>query len=192
MIDEEEKRLRAYQIWESEGRPEGRDLAHWYQAADGEASATGQGAHYMPYPVGAASAGSLVIKFYHSGDQVRGYVRKIAETGQDDSIFPGEEMEPEAAFELAQSHNGGCGEPIFVELTEGVEWDPSWGVLENNDLETVPAETDASRAADNPTAARRRTRLAREAEKGLRRAVGETQAEEDMRNRRSERSGAQS
>jgi len=192
MIDEEEKRLRAYQIWESEGRPEGRDLAHWYQAADGEASATGQGAHYMPYPVGAASAGSLVIKFYHSGDQVRGYVRKIAETGQDDSIFPGEEMEPEAAFELAQSHNGGCGEPIFVELTEGVEWDPSWGVLENNDLETVPAETDASRAADNPTAARRRTRLAREAEKGLRRAVGETQAEEDVRNRRSERSGAQS
>lgn len=192
MIDEEEKRLRAYQIWESEGRPEGRDLAHWYQAADGEASATGQGAHYMPYPVGAASAGSLVIKFYHSGDQVRGYVRKIAETGQDDSIFPGEEMEPEAAFELAQSHNGGCGEPIFVELTEGVEWGPSWGVLENNDLETVPAETDASRAADNPTAARRRTRLAREAEKGLRRAVGETQAEEDMRNRRSERSGAQS
>lgn len=192
MIDDEEKRLRAYQIWESEGRPEGRDLAHWYQAADGEASATGQGAHYMPYSAGAASAGSLVIKFYHSGDQIRGYVRKIAETGQDDSIFPGEEMEPEAAFKLAQSHNGGCGKPIFVELTEGVEWDPSWGALENNDLETVPAETDASRAADNPTAARRRTRLAREAEKGLRRAVGETQAEEDMRNRRSERSGAQS
>ena len=41
MIDEEEKRLRAYQIWESEGRPEGRDLAHWYQAADGEANALG-------------------------------------------------------------------------------------------------------------------------------------------------------
>ncbi|MCM2476260.1 DUF2934 domain-containing protein [Rhizobium sp. CG5] len=130
MIDEEEKRLRAYQIWESEGRPEGRDLAHWYQAADGEASATGEGAHYMPYSAGGASAGSLVIKFYHSGDQVRGYVRKIAEAGEDDSIFPSEEMEPEAAFKLAQSHNGESSEPIFVELTEAVEWDPSWGEFE--------------------------------------------------------------
>jgi hypothetical protein len=101
-------------------------------------------------------------------------------------------MEPEAAFKLAQSHNGESGKPIFVELTEGVEWDPSWGELGNNEFETVPAETDASRAADNPTAARRRTRLAREAEKGLRRAVGETQADEDMRNRRSDRPGAQS
>ncbi len=192
MIDEEERRLRAYQIWESEGRPEGRDLAHWYHAADGEANATGKGAHYMPYSAGAASAGSLVIKFYRSGDQVRGYVRKIAEAGEDDSIFPGEEMEPEAAFKLAQSHNGESGEPILVELTEGVEWDPSWGEFGNSDIETVQAETDASRPADNPTAARRRTRPAREAEKGLRRAVGETQAEEDMRNRRSERSGAQS
>lgn len=24
--------LRAYQLWESEGRPHGRDLAHWLQA----------------------------------------------------------------------------------------------------------------------------------------------------------------
>jgi hypothetical protein len=100
-------------------------------------------------------------------------------------------MEPEAAFKLAESHNGGNGKPIFVELTEGVEWDPSWGALESDDLETVPAETDDSRAADNPAAARRRTRLAREAEKGLRRAVGETQTEE-IRNRRSDRPGAQS
>ncbi|WP_063627327.1 DUF2934 domain-containing protein [Rhizobium leguminosarum] len=192
MIDEEAKRLRAYQIWESEGRPEGRSLAHWYQAAEGEANAPGQGAHYVPYFVGAASAGSLVIKFYHSGDQVRGYVRKIADAGEDDSIFPGEEMQPEAAFKLAESHNGGSGKPIFVEMTEGVEWDPSWGALESDDLETVPAETDDSRAADNPTAARRRKRLAQEAGEGLRRAVGETQAEEDKRNRRSDRAGAQS
>jgi hypothetical protein len=192
MIDEEEKRLRAYQIWEREGRPEGRDLAHWYRAADGEANVTGQGAHYMPYSAGAASPGSLVIKFYHSGDQVRGHVRKVADKDEGDTIFPGEEMEPAAAFKLAESHNGDTGRPVFIELVEGVEWDPSWGALENNDLETVPAETDASRAADTPTAARRRTRLAREAEKGLRRAVGETQVEEDIRNRRSDRPGAQS
>jgi hypothetical protein len=146
----------------------------------------------MPYSSGAASAGSLVIKFYHSGDQVRGYVRKIAEVGEDDSVFPGEEMEPEAAFKLAESHNGESGKPIFVELTEGVEWDPTWGALGSDDLERVPAETDDSRAADNPTAAQARRRLGREAEKGMRRAVGETQAEEDMRNRRSDRPGAQS
>jgi hypothetical protein len=133
-----------------------------------------------------------VIKFYHSGDQVRGYVRKVAQTGEDDSIFPGEEMEPEAAFKLAESHNGRSGKLIFVELTEGVEWDPSWGALRSNDLETVPAETDDSRAADNSAATRRRTRLAREAGKGLRRAVGETQAEVDTRKSHSDRPGAQS
>jgi len=32
---EDKVRLRAYQIWEDEGRPEGEDLAHWYRA-DGE------------------------------------------------------------------------------------------------------------------------------------------------------------
>ncbi|MGV2186559.1 DUF2934 domain-containing protein [Rhizobium rhizogenes] len=32
---EDKIRLRAYQIWEDEGRPEGEELAHWYRA-DGE------------------------------------------------------------------------------------------------------------------------------------------------------------
>jgi hypothetical protein len=32
---EDKVRLRAYQIWEDEGRPEGEELAHWYRA-DGE------------------------------------------------------------------------------------------------------------------------------------------------------------
>ncbi len=31
---DEEIRLRAYQIWEEEGRPEGRDIPHWQQASD--------------------------------------------------------------------------------------------------------------------------------------------------------------
>lgn len=31
---DEEIRLRAYQIWEEEGRPEGRDMMHWQQASD--------------------------------------------------------------------------------------------------------------------------------------------------------------
>ncbi len=29
---EDKVRLRAYQIWEDEGRPEGEDIAHWYRA----------------------------------------------------------------------------------------------------------------------------------------------------------------
>jgi hypothetical protein len=31
---DEEIRLRAYQIWEEEGRPEGRAQAHWQRASD--------------------------------------------------------------------------------------------------------------------------------------------------------------
>ncbi|MEZ2128538.1 MULTISPECIES: DUF2934 domain-containing protein [unclassified Sinorhizobium] len=31
---EDRIRQRAYQIWEREGRPEGADLRHWYQAVD--------------------------------------------------------------------------------------------------------------------------------------------------------------
>ncbi|MFK0335495.1 hypothetical protein ACIQUB_30750 [Rhizobium sp. NPDC090275] len=71
----------------------------------------------------------MVIKFYHSGDQIRGYVRKIADTDADDTIFPGEEMEPEAAFKLAASHRASSNEPIYVELVEGVEWNCEWGRL---------------------------------------------------------------
>ncbi|MEI1251309.1 DUF2934 domain-containing protein [Rhizobium aouanii] len=34
-IDKHEQiRLRAYEIWEAEGRPEGSDLRHWMQACD--------------------------------------------------------------------------------------------------------------------------------------------------------------
>lgn len=37
-------------------------------------------------------------------------------------------MEPEAAFKLAASHRE-AEAPIFVELTEGVQWDPAWAEL---------------------------------------------------------------
>lgn len=126
-IDDDARRLRAYQIWEDEGRPEGRDLAHWYRA--GDLDAPGERPDYRRYSTGVAPAGSLVIKFYHSGDQIRGYVRKVADTAADDTIFPGEEMEPEAAFKLADSHKADSNEPVFVELVEGVEWNPAWGRL---------------------------------------------------------------
>ncbi|NEI72488.1 zinc-binding dehydrogenase [Rhizobium lusitanum] len=127
VIDDDTRRLRAYQIWEDEGRPEGQDLAHWYRA--GDAGTTEERANYRRYSSGVAPAGSLVIKFYHSGDQVRGYVRKVSATDTDDTIFPGEEMEPEAAFKLADSHKSDSSEPVFVELVEGVKWNPAWGRL---------------------------------------------------------------
>ncbi|OLP59806.1 hypothetical protein BJF93_09310 [Xaviernesmea oryzae] len=73
--------------------------------------------------------GSLVVKLYPTGGTVRGYVRKTAVRADDDTVFPGEEMGPEAAFVLARSHAEGM--PIEVELVEGVSWDPVWGTLED-------------------------------------------------------------
>lgn len=85
---------------------------------------------YHRYRQSEVSEGALIIKFYHSGDQIRGYIRKIADEGQDDSIFPGEEMEPEDAFRMAENKNRDPGgRPIFIELSEGVQWDPAWGKL---------------------------------------------------------------
>jgi hypothetical protein len=63
---------------------------------------------------------AIIIKLYMSGTEVRGYVRKVVDPRENDTIFPGEEMESEAAFKLAASHSEGEA-PIFVELTEGVE-----------------------------------------------------------------------
>lgn len=83
---------------------------------------------YRRYEANAPVPDALVVKLYTSGDAIRGYVRKIADRNEEDTIFPGEEMEPEAAFRLAATHSQGQA-PIYVELLEGVEWDPSWGML---------------------------------------------------------------
>lgn len=72
--------------------------------------------------------GDIIVRLYHSGDQIRGYVRTAAEAPGDDVIFPGEEMEPDAAFTLARAH-ARANAPIFVELSEGLRWDPAWGDL---------------------------------------------------------------
>ncbi|KEQ07424.1 hypothetical protein [Pseudorhizobium pelagicum] len=83
---------------------------------------------YHPFKTDVVLPDAIVVKLYTSGDQIRGYVRQFADPSENDTIFPGEEMEPEAAFHLAATH--GEGEtPIFVELTEGVEWNPAWGEL---------------------------------------------------------------
>lgn len=77
---------------------------------------------------GKARAGRHGRETLHSGDAVRGYVRKVTDPSEDDVIFPGEEMEAESAFRLAASHSEGAI-PIYVELVEDVEWDSSWGTL---------------------------------------------------------------
>jgi hypothetical protein len=85
---------------------------------------------YYRYSGTDPAPGSLIIKLYHSGDQVRGFIRKVTEPSEDDMVFPGEEMEPEAAFRMAENKSHGPEQhPIYVELAEGLEWDPAWGKL---------------------------------------------------------------
>ncbi|WP_368516485.1 hypothetical protein [Rhizobium sp.] len=86
---------------------------------------------YHRYRKNDAPPGSIVIKFYHSGDQIRGFLRKVTSPGEDDTIFPGEEMEPEDAFRAARNKmSDELMRPIYVELSEGVNWNPAWGRLE--------------------------------------------------------------
>ncbi|OAP36764.1 hypothetical protein AU381_20025 [Sinorhizobium glycinis] len=72
--------------------------------------------------------GAIIVKLYRYGDEVRGYVRQVTDPSEEDIIFPGEEMEPDAAFRLARAHSRG-ETPIYVELVEDVQWDPGWGTL---------------------------------------------------------------
>jgi hypothetical protein len=83
---------------------------------------------YRRFQKGLEKPGDMVIKLYHSGDEIRGFVRKVTGRGRDYSVFPGEEMEPAAALQIARSHLHGASE-ILIELSEGVEWDARWGAL---------------------------------------------------------------
>ncbi len=85
---------------------------------------------FRTYTPQGTKPGAIVVRLYHSGGQIRGYIRQIAEPGTDDTIFPGEEMEPETAFRMAENKNRGTDQPIFVELSEGVEWRSNWGELQ--------------------------------------------------------------
>ncbi|WEX73923.1 hypothetical protein PYH37_001280 [Sinorhizobium numidicum] len=82
---------------------------------------------YQQLPVNPVP-GAVIVKLYRSGDEVRGYVRKVTDASEDDTVFSGEEMEPESALRLAKTHSEGTA-PIYVELVEGVQWDPNWGIL---------------------------------------------------------------
>ncbi|HEV7433657.1 MAG TPA: hypothetical protein VGO22_02110 [Pseudorhizobium sp.] len=84
---------------------------------------------FQRYSPEATPPGALIVRLYHSGAEIRGYIRQVAEPGTDDTIFPGEEMEPETAFRMAENKNRESGQPVFVELSEGVAWDRAWGEL---------------------------------------------------------------
>ncbi|MBZ7927493.1 hypothetical protein LAC81_36770 (plasmid) [Ensifer adhaerens] len=71
---------------------------------------------------------AIVVRLYRSGNMVKGYVRRATRQGENDTIFPGEEMDPESALMLARSHAEGA--PIYVELLEDVKWDDRWGLLD--------------------------------------------------------------
>ncbi|MEQ1403815.1 hypothetical protein ABK249_02620 [Neorhizobium sp. Rsf11] len=58
---------------------------------------------YYRYRGGEPAPGALIIRFYHSGDQIRGYIRRVADPAENDTIFPGEEMEPDDAFRMAEN-----------------------------------------------------------------------------------------
>jgi hypothetical protein len=87
---------------------------------------------YQRYEKGRTPIGAIVVRLYHSGGEVRGFIREIQAEENDQSIFPSEELEPEVALRLADNkRQGDPGQPIYIELAEGVEWNPDWGERHN-------------------------------------------------------------
>lgn len=84
---------------------------------------------YYRYAHGVAPVGSLVLRFYHSGDEVKAFLREVGAEEKDDSIYPSEELPPEIAFRLADNKRASSHQPIYVELSEGVVWNAEWGEL---------------------------------------------------------------
>jgi hypothetical protein len=86
--------------------------------------------HFVRYLHNLTPFGSIVVKLYWSGDEVRAYIREAAEEEADETIFPSEELEPTVAFRLAANKcRDNPHQPIYIELAEGVEWNPEWGAL---------------------------------------------------------------
>jgi hypothetical protein len=51
-LNEDKIRARAYQLWEEEGRPEGRAEQHWFTARESVAIEEGQASTYLPIDSG--------------------------------------------------------------------------------------------------------------------------------------------
>lgn len=83
--------------------------------------------HFLRYQKGITPVGAIVVRFYHSGDEIRGYIRQVAADDTDDDIFPGEELEPSVALRLAANkQQAQPGATVYVELNEGIEWNAAW------------------------------------------------------------------
>jgi hypothetical protein len=87
--------------------------------------------NFVAYRRGSAPIGAIVVKLYRAGDTVRGFLRQVQDVDEDGTAFPSEELEPEVALRLAENkRQAGPAQPIFVELAEGVEWNPEWGAVQ--------------------------------------------------------------
>lgn len=85
---------------------------------------------YAQYHRGHTPVGAIVVKLYRAGDTVRGFLREVQDVDEDGTAFPSEELEPEVALRLAENkRQNNPSQPIFIELAEGVEWDPDWGSI---------------------------------------------------------------
>jgi len=83
---------------------------------------------YQHYRSG-AEVGAIVLRLYNTEGQIRGYIREVTEGGED-TTFPSEELEVDNALRLAENKNLDHPDmPIYVEMAEGVRWDPAWGRL---------------------------------------------------------------
>ncbi|CAD7046783.1 Zn-dependent oxidoreductase NADPH:quinone reductase [Pseudorhizobium endolithicum] len=84
---------------------------------------------YYRYSDANALEGTIVVSLYRSGDEIRAFIEEVAEPQTGETIFPAEEMEPEAAFRIAENKNRDPSRPVLVELKEGITWNDAWGEL---------------------------------------------------------------
>jgi hypothetical protein len=84
---------------------------------------------YERYQKGLAPVGAIVVRLYHSDGEIRGFIRQV-EADETEEILPSEELEAQTALRLAENKQVNDPDaPIYIELREGVRWDPAWGVL---------------------------------------------------------------
>jgi hypothetical protein len=97
----------------------------------GGASAPSETPVYVTYKKGAAPVGAIVVRIFHSGEEVRAFVCEVTPDTDHDNYFPSEELEVETALRLAENKVLHAPDrAIYVVLTEGVEWNPAWGTLD--------------------------------------------------------------
>ena len=81
---------------------------------------------YRSYQRSHVPVGAIVLKLYKAGDTVRGFIREVEDIDEDGTAFP------DVALRLAENKRQGIpNQPIFIELAEGVQWNPKWGVVAN-------------------------------------------------------------